>query len=87
VRERGGGRGQAEGVAPEPRRKATCPLPPPTSAQPHNQTPRFTAKALRLGIGQSVGLMTFQEALALMGAAHSAADDAREAATAACVAD
>jgi hypothetical protein len=31
--------------------------------------------------------MTFQEALALMGAAHSAADDAREAATAACVAD
>jgi hypothetical protein len=47
----------------------------------------FTAKALRLGIGQSVGLMTFQEALGVLGARHSAADDQREARVVACVSD
>jgi solute carrier family 25 2-oxodicarboxylate transporter 21 len=49
----------------------------------------FVPKALRLGIGQSVGLLTFQRTLAWMGperGAHTAADDAAEARAAALIA-
>jgi solute carrier family 25 2-oxodicarboxylate transporter 21 len=47
----------------------------------------FVPKALRLGIGQSVGLLTFQEALKAFGAAHTPADDAREARAAALISE
>jgi hypothetical protein len=70
-----------------------APPPPPPLAPPPDLIvalypgPRFTPKALRLGIGQSVGLLTFQECLKLMGAQHSAADDQQEADAAALIAD
>lgn len=47
----------------------------------------FVPKALRLGIGQSVGLMAFQQSLKAFGAEHSAADDRAEANAAALIAD
>ncbi|KAI8468968.1 MAG: mitochondrial carrier domain-containing protein [Monoraphidium minutum] len=47
----------------------------------------FVPKALRLGIGQSVGLMTFQEMLKVFGAQHTPADDRREARAVALISD
>lgn len=47
----------------------------------------FIPKALRLGIGQSVGLLTFQQLLKAFGAQHTAADDQREADLAALIAE
>lgn len=59
-------------------------LPP---LHPHPGPQGFVPKALRLGIGQSVGLLTFQRCLRAFGAEHSAADDRAEAAAAALIAD
>lgn len=47
----------------------------------------FAPKALRLGVGQSVGLVVFQRCLVAFGAQHSAEDDAAEARAAALIAD
>lgn len=46
----------------------------------------FVPKALRLGVGQSVGLLTFQELLKVFGVAHTPADDRKEARAAALIA-
>lgn len=47
----------------------------------------FAPKALRLGVGQSVGLVVFQRALRFFGADHGREDDRREARAAALIAD
>jgi hypothetical protein len=49
--------------------------------------PGFLPKSLRLGIGQSVGLLTFTETLKALGVAHGDREDAAEGRAAALIAD